>query len=304
MKLHYTNVLLFSLPLNILVSSSYVHNRNNLYNTPHHIPNTTSRMLSECDLYMHNYDNDPEMKSVKENFDRQTSQRFEEYDERMIKKRQKYKEQRDKDIQKIILKDKMEKTLEEKVEKACLRCGCGLGCGVAPVWGLVSGLWYATWSQYVTQTSIKKGIEAVILHLDTSLGITRLPGVPLTEIITSGNYYSDTLIMETMQSEAVSLCSVESTTNLVFCSFTKNGSDLISKISSGVKDAVQAGKDAALAEGTKLATNTSILTTSIIVSIVTIVVIVLVMVIIYLILRYRRKIKMNKKLQYTKLLSQ
>ncbi|ETW27267.1 hypothetical protein PFFCH_05306 [Plasmodium falciparum FCH/4] len=42
---------------------------------------------------MPNYDNDPEMKEMMENFDRQTSQRFKEYDERMIEKRQKCKEQ-------------------------------------------------------------------------------------------------------------------------------------------------------------------------------------------------------------------
>ncbi|SOS81880.1 PIR protein, putative [Plasmodium sp.] len=244
-----------------------------------HTPTTTSRVLSECDLYMPNYDKDPDMKSVRENFDRQTSERFEEYDERMITNRQKYKEQCDKDIQKIILKDKIDKSLAK------------------------NGLWYATLSQYVTQTSIQKGIGAVISHLDTSLGALNLPGVPLTEIITSGNYYLDTLIMEAIKSEAVSLCAVESTTNQVFCTFTKNGSDLTRSISGAVKGAVQAGKEAAEFEGTKLATNTSILTTSIIISIVTIVVIVLVMLIIYLILRYRRKKKMNKKQQYTKLLN-
>ncbi|ETW59921.1 hypothetical protein PFMC_04196 [Plasmodium falciparum CAMP/Malaysia] len=129
MKLHYIKILLFSLPLNILVTSSYVHDKNKPYITPH-TPTTTSRVLSECDIPTSNYDNDADMKSVKENFDRQTSQRFDEYEERMSKKRQKCKEQCEKDIKQIILKDKMEKSLAEKVEKGCLRCGCGLG-GVA-----------------------------------------------------------------------------------------------------------------------------------------------------------------------------
>ncbi|SOS79048.1 PIR protein, putative [Plasmodium sp. gorilla clade G1] len=297
MKLHYYKILLFYLPLNILE-----HNNSKTYITPH-TSTTTSRILSECDLYMPKYENDADIKSVKENFDRQTSRRFEEYEERIQEKRRKCKEQCDKDIQNIILKDKVQNSLAKKVEKACLKCGCGLGGGVLPVWGLVSGLWYATWSQYVTQTSIQKGIGAVIAHLDASLGAMKLRGVPLEEIITSGNYYSDTLIMEAMQSEAVSLCSVTREETLVFCSYTNNGIDLIRNISGFVKGSVQSGKDAAVAESTKLATNTSILTTSIIVSFVTIVVIVLIIVIIYLILRYRRKKKMNKKLQYTKLLN-
>ncbi|KYN93011.1 rifin, partial [Plasmodium reichenowi] len=49
---------------------------------------------------------------------------------------------------------------------------------------------------------------------------------------------------------------------------------------------------------------TSTLTTAITATVVTIVVIVLILVIIYLILRYRRKKKMNKKQQYTKLLKE
>nr|SPJ13211.1 rifin PIR protein,putative [Plasmodium sp. DRC-Itaito] len=96
-------------------------------------------MLSECDIESSNYDNDTEMKSVKENFDRRTSQRLRKYNERMQDKRQKRKEQRDKNIQKIIEEDKREKSLAEKVEKGCLRCGCALG-GVAASVGVFGGL--------------------------------------------------------------------------------------------------------------------------------------------------------------------
>ncbi|SOS81655.1 PIR protein, pseudogene, putative [Plasmodium sp.] len=50
-----------------------------------------------------------------DDYNLQTSQRFNEYDERMIKNRQKCKEQCNKDIQKIILKDKLEKELTEEL---------------------------------------------------------------------------------------------------------------------------------------------------------------------------------------------
>ncbi|ETW58817.1 hypothetical protein PFMC_05297 [Plasmodium falciparum CAMP/Malaysia] len=88
-------------------------------------------------------------------FDRQTSQRFEEYNERMNKNRQKCKEQCDRDIQNIILKDKIakglkqqlttletnidtndiptcvcDKSVADKVEKTCLKCGGVLGGAV------------------------------------------------------------------------------------------------------------------------------------------------------------------------------
>ncbi|ETW36925.1 hypothetical protein PFTANZ_02366 [Plasmodium falciparum Tanzania (2000708)] len=324
MKVHYINILLLALSLNILVINTH----KKPYITPCHIQ--TTRLLCGCELYApSNYENDPEMKELMEIFNHQSSERFREYDERIQDKRKQFKEQCEKDIQKIILKDKIEKQLSQqfsklqtnietndiptcvceksmadKVEKGCLRCGGVLGSGVAPAWGLISGLGYATWSQYVTQAPIQKGVEVAISLLDTFPGITKLPGVPLTKIITSENYFSENLIINAIQSKAVPLCSVERKRDLLFCSFTKNGCDLISKISNAVKEAAEAGKEASAAEGTKLATNTSILSTSIIVSIVAIVVIVLIMVIIYLILRYRRKKKMKKKLQYIKLLNQ
>ncbi|ETW42942.1 hypothetical protein PFNF135_02417 [Plasmodium falciparum NF135/5.C10] len=328
MKVHYINILLFSLPLSILK-----HNQRNHNSAIYHISNTKAikphRTLCECELYApSNYENDPEMKELMENFNHQTYERLREYEERMQDKRKQCKEQCEKDIQKIILKDKIEKELTEKlgalqidiktedistcvceksvvdkVEKGCLKCGYGLG-SVAPAWGLVSGLGYVAWTHYVATKVAEEGIKAVISRLDLFPGITILPGLPLTQIITPGNFCSESLIIETIQSKAVPLCAVPRKPALLFCSFTSNGNDLISKISSAVKEAAEAGKEASAAEGTKLATNTSILSTSIIVSIVAIVVIVLIMVIIYLILRYRRKKKMKKKLQYIKLLNQ
>ncbi|ETW39124.1 hypothetical protein PFTANZ_00167, partial [Plasmodium falciparum Tanzania (2000708)] len=164
MMLNYTNILLFYLSLNILSSSSEVYNQRNHYIT--RTPKTNTRTLCECELYApSNYDNDSQMKEVMQDFDRQTSQRFEEYNERMMKNRQKCKEQCDKEIQKIILKDKLEKELmdkfatlhtdiqsdaiptcvceksiADKTEKFCLNCGVQLGGGVLQASGLLGGI--------------------------------------------------------------------------------------------------------------------------------------------------------------------
>ncbi|KNC35052.1 rifin [Plasmodium falciparum RAJ116] len=149
------------------------HNKNKPYITQH-TPIIISRMLSECDIETSIYDNDEDMKSVKENFDRQTSQRFEEYEERMIKNRQKCKEQCEKDIKQIILKDKIDKSLEEKIEKGCLRCGCGLG-GVAAGVGIigpaaVKGLENAALLA-ASQMGIDVGIKAAIDGLGNIVGL-------------------------------------------------------------------------------------------------------------------------------------
>ncbi|SOV80443.1 rifin PIR protein, putative [Plasmodium reichenowi] len=139
MKLNYSKILLFFILLNILVTLYQVNTHRKPHTTPRYTPRYTSRILSECDVQSSIYDKNADIQSVKEQFDDRTSQRFEEYEERMKVKRQKRKEQRDKNIQKIIHKDKMEKNLAEKIEIGCLRCGCALG-GVAASVGVFGGL--------------------------------------------------------------------------------------------------------------------------------------------------------------------
>ncbi|EUR62176.1 hypothetical protein PFBG_05890 [Plasmodium falciparum 7G8] len=195
--LHYCKVLLFSLPLNILS-----HNKNKPYITPH-IPTTISRVLSKCDIQSSIYDNDAEMKSVKENFDRQTSQRFDEYEERMKGKRQKRKEERDKNIQEIIEKDKMEKSLAEKIEKGCLKCGCGLG-GVAAGVGIIGPIAVNEWAKAALLAAKSSaiaegaaaaktagdlaGVNALIQGINTELGLPTLFGRSFGSIFNVTNY--------------------------------------------------------------------------------------------------------------------
>ncbi|KOB87731.1 hypothetical protein PFDG_03706 [Plasmodium falciparum Dd2] len=141
--------------------------------TPRHIQ--TTRLLCECELYMSNYDNDPEMKRVMQKFHDRTTQRFQEYDERLQEKQQICKDKCDKEIQKIILKDKIEKELNEKfailqtdihsdaiptciceksladkVEKGCLRCGVVFGGGIAPSIGTLGGIGQVALSAWKT----------------------------------------------------------------------------------------------------------------------------------------------------------
>ncbi|EUT66984.1 hypothetical protein PFAG_06116, partial [Plasmodium falciparum Santa Lucia] len=142
------------------------------------------RTLCECELYApSNYENDPEMKEVMQDFDRQISQRLEEYNKGVIKNRQKCKEKCDKEVQKIILKDKIEKELAEKfvtlqtdisindlptcvceksvvdkVEKTCSKCAGVLGGGITPGWGLISGIVYTGWKAAALAAATKEAI--------------------------------------------------------------------------------------------------------------------------------------------------
>ncbi|CDO61929.1 rifin [Plasmodium reichenowi] len=320
MHVYYISILLFAIPLNILVSFPP---KNPSITTPYDTPIYTSRVLSEMDIKSSNYDNDPQMKKVMKKFQDRTSERLREYDERMKEKRQKSKEERDKRTQEIIEKDKMEKSLEEKVEKGCLKCGVVLGGGVLPVWGMITGLWYATWSQYVAiavaeaakNAGIKAGVNvglANITKIASQLkwaSELKIPTIKMLKTLTTGISAEDVTlpgIIKTINSKGAAfldagdyslfstwiqtLSETPKTVTTQYATQAKAVSAAFSKAEAGVL--TQAGNA------------TSTLTTAITATVVTIVVIVLILVIIYLILRYRRKKKMNKKAQYTKLLKE
>ncbi|KOB63868.1 hypothetical protein PFHG_05073 [Plasmodium falciparum HB3] len=317
MKIHYINILLFALPLNILV-----HNQRNqkktILRTPKTIPTKTHRTLCECELYApSNYENDPEMKEVMQDFYRQTSQRLREYNERMSKNRQKCKEQCEKDIQKIILKDKIEKELTEKfstletnidandiptcvceksladkTEKFCFNCGKTMGA-VAPAWGLVSGLGYAGWSHYVAITVAKAatdaGVKEAIKGLGSIFDLDKLTSIDWTKMITVENFKNPTLLAQVVQKVNIDVCQSGLDENSLFCFYelsmqNKPGLFIRTFSQKAASVAVDAGEASQLAEATEASNflpKTTILTNTIIASVVAIVIIVLIMIFLY-----------------------
>ncbi|SCM18843.1 PIR protein, putative [Plasmodium sp.] len=363
MKVHYINILIFALPLNILV-----YNKRNHERITHHTTNENSiktyRSLCECELYaLDNYDNDPEMKAVIQDFDRQTSKRFKEYDERMMKNRQKCKEQCEKDIKKIILKDKIKKELaekfvtletnihtndiptcvckksvEDKVEKTCLKCGGVLAGGVAPEFGLIGGTaLYAisVWKPTAITAAIEAAEEAgaaagkiagdaagvadLIAGLKNMWDINSLVGKSLESLVTKKTYTDYNLLATAFKIQYKAKCMIQpDSATGAFCSLDESNYAKViegttkwlvgnaNKTAKAVTTDVTASETVAFKE-TNIASVEAICNsynTAIIASIVAIFIIILVMVIIYLILRYRRKKKMKKKLQYIKLLKQ
>nr|SPJ13199.1 rifin PIR protein, putative [Plasmodium sp. DRC-Itaito] len=300
MNLQYSTILLLFLPLNILVKSYYVSSQlNNPSITTHHITTTLSRLLSEGDTQSSNYDKDTGMKSVMQQFVDRTSQRFQEYEERMKDKRQKRKEQRDRNIQKIIEEDKREKSLVEKVEKGCLKCGCALG-GVAASVGVFGGLGVygsktaalAAATDAGVAEGLKVGLAEVMKIVTEALPRgTRatIPGIDLLRKMTTG-ISADNItlrgIFECISSNAQG--------QLYEDGYNKQAS-------AAVAGAFEKGKADAITAANSASTQ---LYSAIGYSVLAILIIVLVMIIIYLVLRYRRKKKMKKKDQYAKLLKE
>ncbi|ETW20723.1 hypothetical protein PFFVO_00369 [Plasmodium falciparum Vietnam Oak-Knoll (FVO)] len=339
MKVHYMNILLFALPLNILEHNERDHNNTTLHTS-------ITRSLCECELYAPaNYDNDPQMKSVMEIFNKQTQQRLHEYDDRMIEKRKQCKDKCDKEIQKIILKDKIEKqmaqelitletkittediptcicekSLADKTEKFCLNCSKNMGA-IAPWWGLVCGTGYAGWSHYVpfaiSKAATDAGMNVVIGSLQEHFKIRSLNGISLESFFTSTSYTEVANHTDVIFAELKAVCTATSSSpsdgamRAGICMIVQNGRAGVGsaeRVSNAVNALVEKAKRTAeaaeLAESTRLGAYTSMLTNTIIASIIAIVIIVLIMVIIYLILHYRRKKKMKKKIQYIKLLEE
>ncbi|SCM18820.1 PIR protein, putative [Plasmodium sp.] len=234
MKVHCINILLSALPLNILSNTNKKPS-----NTPRHIQNT--RLLCECELYTPNYDKDPEMKSVMQQFHDRTTQRFQEYDEKLQEKRQICKDKCDKEIQKIVLKDKLEKELTEKfatlqtdihsddiptciceksladkVEKGCLRCGGILGGGVVPGFGAIGGtalcalnVWKPAAIIAANEAAEKAGIAAgkvagdaagrkVVIYLLKHFGVDELFPEIFNPFVTTRHYNEITSIAESL----------------------------------------------------------------------------------------------------------
>nr|SPJ13187.1 rifin PIR protein,putative [Plasmodium sp. DRC-Itaito] len=333
MKILYINILLFALPLNILINEQRNHNITTLHKK-------TNRSLCECELYAPvNYDNDPQMKKIMDDFNKQTQQRFEEYDERMKTTRQKCKERCDKEIQKIILKDKLEKELmdkfvtldtdiqsdaiptcvceksiADKVEKGCLRCGGVLGGCVAPAVGLIgtfavnkftSALTTAA-IELATQKGIEAGVQAVITKIKNDLAFM-LSNVRWSDFINGSNYNIASGISDALKNAAASIgkgCSTRTQDPIVCSAVGRGETAFVPYVEAGEKAAAAATKSVQKAELLKVTTQTTPLYNAITYSVIAIIIIVLVMVIIYLILRYRRKKKMKKKLQYIKLLEE
>ncbi|SOV77661.1 rifin PIR protein, putative [Plasmodium reichenowi] len=350
MKVHYINILLFAVPLNILE-----HNQRNHKSPTHYTPKIpTTRSLCECELYAPaNYDSDPEMKSVMENFNKQTQQRFEEYDDRMQSKRVQCKDKCDKEIQKIILKDKLEKqmaqqlttletkididdiptcvcekSLADKVEKGCLRCGRNLGVAV-PGLGLLGAYWTNSMVQaaitagieFATQEGIKAGIrvgiEEAIKGVKGIYDLCNVPGVNFQTLVTAKNFNHPMYLGQAIQGLSTTICEAEGAKDGVFCSFADSSPSNFAKgVATFSRNAAEkAGQAAAqmttqttealTVQKTAEATSaTTILSNPIVISFIVIVIIVILLLIIHLILRYRRKKKMKKKLQYIKLLEE
>ncbi|CDO61746.1 rifin [Plasmodium reichenowi] len=244
MKVHYINILLFGLPLNILE-----HNQRNHKSTTHHTPKIhITRLLCECELYSPaNYDNDPQMKKVMQQFDDSASQRLREYDERLQEKRKKCKEQCDKEIQKIILKDKLEKelmekfatlqtdiqsdaiptcicekSLSDKVEKNCLLCGSMLSGGIAPTVGLIGSVVIGSLKNAAIKVATDKaiaagvakgaiagaeeGVKVVIEGITREFGVLTLGDQPLISYFTTTPYNNVTYIAEAVHKQFQSTC--------------------------------------------------------------------------------------------------
>ncbi|EUT84502.1 hypothetical protein PFAG_03106 [Plasmodium falciparum Santa Lucia] len=333
MKVHCYNILLFSFTLIILLlSSSQVNNQMNHYNRAHMKniePIKSYRSLCECELYTSMYDDDPEMKEILHDFDRQTSQRFEEYNERMNKNRQKCKEQCDRDIKNIILKDKIAKELKQelttletnigtndiptcvcdksvadKVEKTCLKCGGVLGGGVLPGWSVLGSIGFYTFvNSSAIKAATKGGIAKVLSELKEDYVLDLLFADKLASFVTTETYACPNALNQSIMVAKATIC--KATPQARPCStLLFDPSKIGPKVHSATTKGIEVAKDAAANTWNSALSSPAFFSDPIVISAIVVICIALILLIIYLILRYHRKKKINKKLKYIKLLKE
>ncbi|SOS79537.1 PIR protein, putative [Plasmodium sp. gorilla clade G1] len=271
-----------------------------------------------------------------ENYNRQTSVRFKEYDKHMNKNRQECNEQCDKDIQKIILKDKIEKELAEKLstleinidtndiptcvceksladkkEKFCLNCGYGLG-GALTSWEIFGYTGIYGWANVSTalakEIAIKEGIKVTIKGVKNIYDLGSR-AIDFEKLVTARNFDNMNLLNQAVKGLSNTICNFNGAEDVPFCDMSISKPSIFAQaVETYSKNAAEAGAtefSRVMSEKTlQISTTTGNFSNVMIASGITILIIVLIMVIIYLILRYRRKKKMKKKLQYIKLLKE
>ncbi|EWC87281.1 hypothetical protein PFNF54_04058 [Plasmodium falciparum NF54] len=222
-----------------------------------------------------------------------------------------------------------EKSMTDKVEKGCLRCGRNLGVavpglGVLGAYGAHSivKVAMATAEKVGIQLGIDAGnaagIKAVIEALNSSLNIDNLGGITLDTVLKGNNFKNIDFLVYILTDKYNTTCTVSNTeVETLLCYIGKEKPTLpYTLIQSNVRKAVAEATEVATStteemttiyttqELSKVTSTGAILSNPIIISFIVIVIVVIIFLIIYLILRYRRKKKTKKKLQYIKLLKE
>ncbi|ETW37990.1 hypothetical protein PFTANZ_01308 [Plasmodium falciparum Tanzania (2000708)] len=126
-----------------------------------------------------------------------------------------------------------EKSIAEKAEKGCLRCGYGLG-SVAPMIGLTGSVAVNVWktaelaaaTAAAEQAGAAAGIKAghlagtkVVIEQLHTLGISLLGDKPLETIIDVTNYMNVSVINDNVYSHYITLCTPRSVNGLLVSNF-------------------------------------------------------------------------------------
>ncbi|ETW59919.1 hypothetical protein PFMC_04194 [Plasmodium falciparum CAMP/Malaysia] len=219
-----------------------------------------------------------------------------------------------------------EKSLADKVEKACLRCGSILGAAMPEVGSIGATALYAlnllkaaaiTAAEQAAVTeaialATQEGMKAVLSKIEVLILRWGTEAFVLRKVFTPSNYKCGAALLENAKKLLGETCKdlprkrTSSFCNSVILYGGETEFDSIAQAGATAYQTTLTTKTPALTEAKVGAVNATYggYHVSIIASIVAILVIVLVMIIIYLILRYRRKKKMKKKLQYIKLLNE
>ncbi|SOS81665.1 PIR protein, pseudogene, putative [Plasmodium sp.] len=269
------------------------------------------RSLCECELYAReNYDNDTEMNAIMENYNRQTSVRFKEYDEQKELTEKLSTLQTDistNDIPTCVC----EKLVADKVEKTFF-FGCGgILCTEVPGWSIISIIgFYAFVNSNAMEAVVKADIAKVLNELKEITVLDTLFEDKLASLVTIERYACPNALNQSIMVSNESICSVAGLQRAA-CGSTRffNQNEIAPKIHGAIVEGIAVVKDAATKIRNTAFSSPFFFSDIIVISAIVVVCIALILLFIYLfiylILHYsRKKKKMKKKLQYKKLLKE
>ncbi|ETW19880.1 hypothetical protein PFFVO_01237 [Plasmodium falciparum Vietnam Oak-Knoll (FVO)] len=209
----------------------YYHPRNHYItlHTPSTKPTKPNRSLCECELYApDNYDNDPEMKEVMDNFDRLSTLQTDISTN---------------DIPTCVF----EKSVADKVEKTFF-FGCGgILCTAVPGWSIICSIgFYAFVNTNAMEAVVKADIAKVLNELKEITVLDTLFKDKLASLVTVERYACQNALNQAIMVSKESVCSVAGLQRAA-CGSTRffNQNEIAPKIHGATVEGIVVVKDAA-----------------------------------------------------------
>nr|SPJ13346.1 rifin PIR protein,putative [Plasmodium sp. DRC-Itaito] len=182
-----------------------------------------------------------------------------------------------------------EKSISDKVQKGCLRCGGILGSAFPELSAIGGTVVYVA----AVKAAIDVDMKAAIEGLKGVTGLSELLKEKITYLVTPTNFKCPDALITVVQNVKNTKCVGTATNSQILCILEED--QWVTRIHPKTVEAAGEASEAYISTLSNSTTITTFLTHPIVISAIVVISIALILLIIYLILRYRRKKKKNEE---------